>query len=132
MSTTTSTHPSLEVVSTKSVFSQVIFICPASNDGFSGAPAAIGPYSQAIKANGLLFVSGSLGFDPATMAIVEGGIEAQTEQALKNLRAILEDGGSSVGQVIKTTVRPRFLKNSQRHNNVALLHRYAAFLEVDG
>ena len=77
----------------------------------AGAPAAIGPYSQAIKVNGWLFVSGSLGFDPATMTIVEGGIEAQTEQALKNLQAIVEDGGSSVGQVVKTTVRrsPRFL-----------------------
>jgi enamine deaminase RidA (YjgF/YER057c/UK114 family) len=53
----------------------------------------------------LLFVSGSLGFDPATMTMVEGGIEAQTEQALKNLRAVVEDGGSSLGQVIKTTVR---------------------------
>jgi len=90
MSATTSTHPSLEVVSTKR------------------APAAIGPYSQAIKANGLLFVSGCIGFDPTTTILAEGGIEAQTEQALKNLRAVVEDGGSSVGQVIKTTL---FLKS---------------------
>ena len=58
-----------------------------------------------MKAGDLLFVSGSLGFDPHTMQLVEGGVEAQTEQALKNLQTIVEAAGSSLGQVIKTTVR---------------------------
>jgi 2-iminobutanoate/2-iminopropanoate deaminase len=57
-----------------------------------------------VKAGDLLFVSGSLGFDPKTMQFVEGGVTAQTEQALKNLKAVVEAGGSSLGQVIKTTV----------------------------
>lgn len=90
MSATIKTHPSLTPVST------------------ADAPAAIGPYSQAIKAGSLLFLSGCIPLDPATMQIVEGGIEAQTEQVLKNLKAVVEAGGSSLGQVIKTTV---FLKD---------------------
>ena len=72
------------------------------------APGAIGPYSQAIKANGFVFVSGQVPIDPATGTIVSGGIEQQTEQVLKNLAAILAAAGSSWEKVVKTTV---FLKN---------------------
>ncbi|PFH49829.1 hypothetical protein AMATHDRAFT_4589 [Amanita thiersii Skay4041] len=72
------------------------------------APAAIGPYSQGIKAGGMLFCSGCVPLDPATMRVVEGGVEAQTEQALKNLKAVVEAGGSTLGKVVKTTV---FLKD---------------------
>jgi 2-iminobutanoate/2-iminopropanoate deaminase len=72
------------------------------------APKAIGPYSQAIKANGFLFISGQVAFDPATGNLIEGGIEAQTEQVLKNLSAILQAAGSSWEKVVKTTV---FLKS---------------------
>ena len=68
------------------------------------APAAIGPYSQAIAAGGLLFCSGQLGLDPATKAMVPGGVQEQTRQALKNLRAVLEAGGSSLAAVVKATV----------------------------
>ena len=68
------------------------------------APAAIGPYSQAIKANGFVFVSGQIPIDPRTGQFVEGGIQEQTEQVLKNLCAILEASGSSLNQVVKTTV----------------------------
>lgn len=72
------------------------------------APQAIGPYSQAIKANGFLFVSGQIPLDPVSGQIVYGGIETQTHQVLNNLRAILEQEGLSFVNVVKTTV---FLKN---------------------
>jgi 2-iminobutanoate/2-iminopropanoate deaminase len=68
------------------------------------APQAIGPYSQAIKANGFIFASGQIPLDPATMQIVEGGIEEQTARVLDNLKAVLEDAGSSLDRVVKTTV----------------------------
>ena len=72
------------------------------------APKAIGPYSQAIKANGFVFLSGQVALDPATGNLVEGGIEQQTEQVLKNISAVLQAAGSSWEKVVKTTV---FLKN---------------------
>jgi 2-iminobutanoate/2-iminopropanoate deaminase len=72
------------------------------------APAAIGPYSQAIQFSGLLFVSGQVALDPETGEFVEGGIEEQTAQALKNLRAIIEEGGMSLKDVLKCSC---FLKN---------------------
>ena len=68
------------------------------------APKAIGPYSQAIRANGLIFASGQIPLDPATMQIVEGGIREQTERVLNNLAAVLEAAGSSLDRVVKTTV----------------------------
>jgi 2-iminobutanoate/2-iminopropanoate deaminase len=68
------------------------------------APQAIGPYSQAIKANGFIFASGQIPLDPATMKIVDGGIEEQTERVLDNLKAVLEAAGSSLDRVVKTTV----------------------------
>ena len=68
------------------------------------APQAIGPYSQAVKANGLVFVSGQIPIDPKTGQFVAGGIAEQTEQVLKNLAALLEAAGSSLDQVLKTTV----------------------------
>jgi len=86
----TSTHPSLSVVKT------------------DHAPAAIGPYSQAIKVGNLLFCSGCIPLDPVNGQIVPGGIDEQTEQALKNLKAVIEAGGSELGKVAKTTV---FLKS---------------------
>ena len=67
------------------------------------APAALGPYSQAIVAGGFVFCSGMAGIDPASGAIPDG-IEAQTEQALVNLGAVLEDAGSSLSDVVKTTI----------------------------
>jgi 2-iminobutanoate/2-iminopropanoate deaminase len=68
------------------------------------APKAIGPYSQAIRANGFIFASGQIPLDPATMQIVEGGIREQTERVLNNLAAVLEAAGSSLDRVVKTTV----------------------------
>jgi len=68
------------------------------------APKAIGPYSQAILTDDLMFTSGQLGLDPATMELVEGGIEAQTRQVLTNLKHVLETADSGLNFVIKTTV----------------------------
>jgi 2-iminobutanoate/2-iminopropanoate deaminase len=68
------------------------------------APAAIGPYSQAIRADGYLFCSGQLGLDPATGDFVAGDVGAQAEQALRNLGAVLEAAGLTFGDVVKTTV----------------------------
>lgn len=68
------------------------------------APGAIGPYSQAIKAGGFVFVSGQIPIDPSTGQFVAGGVAEQTEQVLKNLSAVLEASGSSLARVVKTTV----------------------------
>lgn len=72
------------------------------------APQAIGPYSQAIKANGLIFTSGQIAIDPATQNVIEGDIAAQTERVLRNVSEILEAAGSGLGKVVRSTV---FLKN---------------------
>ncbi|MBO6165812.1 MAG: RidA family protein [Eubacterium sp.] len=72
------------------------------------APAAIGPYSQAVKVGNLLFTSGMIPIDPATNTLVEGGIEVQAERALMNVKALLEASGSSLDKVVKTVV---FIKN---------------------
>lgn len=72
------------------------------------APQAIGPYSQAIEVNGMIFTSGVIPVVPATGEVVEGGIEAQAEQAISNLVALVEAAGSSADKVVKTTV---FIKN---------------------
>jgi 2-iminobutanoate/2-iminopropanoate deaminase len=68
------------------------------------APQAIGPYSQAIKANGFIFASGQIPLDPATMQLVDGDTAVQTERVLMNVKAVLESAGSSLDRVVKTTV----------------------------
>ncbi len=68
------------------------------------APAAIGPYSQAIQVGNLVYTSGQIPIDPATGNLVEGGIKEQAQQALKNIQAILQEAGLSMANVIKTTV----------------------------
>jgi 2-iminobutanoate/2-iminopropanoate deaminase len=68
------------------------------------APQAIGPYSQAIRANGFIFVSGQIPIDPRTQQIVEGGVAKQTEQVINNLEAILKAAGSSLANVVRTGV----------------------------
>jgi len=72
------------------------------------APQAIGPYSQAIKANGFIFTSGQIAIDPATQQIIAGDVAAQTDRVLRNLSEILEAAGSGLGKVVRSTV---FLKN---------------------
>jgi 2-iminobutanoate/2-iminopropanoate deaminase len=72
------------------------------------APQAIGPYSQAIRAEGLIFTSGQVAIDPATQQVIAGDVSAQTERVLKNLASILQASGSSLEKVLRCTV---FLKN---------------------
>jgi 2-iminobutanoate/2-iminopropanoate deaminase len=72
------------------------------------APQAIGPYSQAIKANGFVFTSGQIALDPSTQQVVVGDVAAQTERVLRNLSEILEAAGSGLGKVVRSTV---FLKD---------------------
>jgi len=104
MAFTVSTHESLTIVSTPQ------------------APKAIGPYAQAIKVGDLLFTSGSIPLVPENMKIVEGGVEAQAEQCLKNMKTVVEAGGSELGKVVKTTV---FLKSMD--DFVAVNNVYAKF-----
>lgn len=73
-----------------------------------GAPKAIGPYSQAIKANGMVFCSGQIALDPNTNQIIEGDVVAQTNRVLQNLTAVLKQAGSGLDKVVKTSV---FLKS---------------------
>ncbi|HVN09655.1 MAG TPA: RidA family protein [Patescibacteria group bacterium] len=84
------------------------------------APKAIGPYSQAIRSAGLLFLAGQIPLDPATMQLVEGDIAKQTERVLENIKAILAAAGSSLDRVVKTTV---FLKD---------MNEFAAMNEMYG
>jgi 2-iminobutanoate/2-iminopropanoate deaminase len=72
------------------------------------APQAIGPYSQAIKANGFVFVSGQVAIDPATQQVITGDVAAQTDRVLRNVSEILEAAGSGLGKVVRSGV---FLKN---------------------
>lgn len=86
------------------------------------APAAIGPYSQAIRSGNLIFVSGQISIDPETGKLVEGDVAAQTGQVLKNLNAVLLAAGSGLEKVVKTTVYLRDLGDFRRMNEV-----YATF-----
>ena len=91
------------------------------------APAAIGPYSQAVRVGDFLYTSGQVGLDPATGALVDRGIDAQTTRVLENLKAVLEAAGTDLIHVIKTTV---FLKNMS--DFAAMNAIYAKFLAPDG
>lgn len=82
------------------------------------APKAIGPYSQAIKANGFLFISGQLPADRDSGHIVDGGIEAQTQQSLENIKAILSAAGSSFANVVKSTVYLKDMNDFAAMNGV--------------
>ena len=90
------------------------------------APKAIGPYSQAIRVGELLFCAGQTPLDPATGNMIEGDIEAQTRRVLKNLRAVVEAAGTSMSQVVKTTVFLQDMNDFQRMNAV-----YAEFFQKD-
>ena len=93
----------------------------------SNAPSAIGPYSQAIKAGNLLFVSGQIPLDPATGNLIpEETIQAQTTQALKNLSAILAEAGATLDNVVKTTVFLKDMEDFAEMNRV-----YQTFFSTD-
>jgi 2-iminobutanoate/2-iminopropanoate deaminase len=97
-----------------------------SNITTDGAPAAIGPYGQGVRAGNLIFTAGQVALDPVTGQAVAGGIKEQTARALENLKAILEAGGSSLGQVVKATV---FLKDM---NDFAAMNTvYASYFGDD-
>jgi 2-iminobutanoate/2-iminopropanoate deaminase len=70
----------------------------------NGAPAPVGPYSQAIASGDWIWCAGQVGLDPATSELVEGGVEAQAERALRNLQAVLDAAGAGFGDVVKTTI----------------------------
>lgn len=90
------------------------------------APAAIGPYSQAIEVNGLIFTSGVIPIVPATGELAEGGIEEQTEQAIRNLAALIKASGAKIENTIKTTV---FIKNMDDFAKVNEI--YAKYFTTD-
>jgi len=91
-----------------------------------GAPAAIGPYAQGVRVGNLIFTAGQGGLDPVTGQVVPGGIKEQTERTIANLKAVLEAGGSSLGQVVNATV---FLKDIS--DFAAMNAVYASFFESD-
>jgi 2-iminobutanoate/2-iminopropanoate deaminase len=84
----------------------------------SGAPAAIGPYSQAIEVNGTLYISGQIPLNPKTMTVVEGGIQEQTEQVLKNIGSILTEAGYDYKDVVKSTCFLSDMGNFKAMNEV--------------
>ena len=92
----------------------------------NNAPAAIGPYSQAVKVGNLLFTSGMIPIDPATNQLVEGDIEVQAERALMNVKALLESAGTSMDKVVKTVV---FIKNMDDFAKVNAI--YAKYFTKD-
>ena len=79
------------------------------------APAALGPYSQAIKSGNMLFVSGQIPLVPATMELVEGDVKSQTAQSLENLKAVLKESGADFSNVVKTTV---FIKDMDQFGDI--------------
>jgi 2-iminobutanoate/2-iminopropanoate deaminase len=89
------------------------------------APKAIGPYAQAIRASGIVYTSGQIGLDPATGALVPGGIEAQTRRVLENLKAVLAAAGSSLDRVLRVTVYLTDLGHFQAMNRI-----FAEFLDA--
>jgi 2-iminobutanoate/2-iminopropanoate deaminase len=84
----------------------------------AGAPAAIGPYSQAVAVDGLVFCSGQIGLDPDTQAMVPGGVEAEAHRALENLQAVLEAAGTSLSRALRLTVYLADMKDFAKVNTV--------------
>src|SRR5690242_18853647 len=93
----------------------------------TNAPAAIGPYSQAVRVDDMLFASGQVGLDPATGQVVAGGVVEQTRRAFENIKAVLAAAGADLSQVVKTTV---FLKNMS--DFAAMNEVYASYLAPEG
>jgi len=90
------------------------------------APKAVGPYSIGIRSGGFLFLSGQLGLDPESGEFVEGGVEAQTRQALLNIKSVLQDAGSDLSNVVKTSVFLNDIADFPKMNAM-----YAEFFEND-
>jgi len=92
----------------------------------SSAPKAVGPYSLGIRSGGFLFLSGQLGLDPDSGGFIEGGVEAQTRQALQNIKNVLQDAGCDLSDVVKTSVFLSDIADFPKMNAV-----YAEFFEND-
>jgi len=90
------------------------------------APAAIGPYSQAVKAGGFLFISGQIGIDPATGRLVEGDTATQAERALRNIVSILDDSGATPQDVVKSTIYLIDMRDFEAVNEV-----YARYFNIE-
>jgi 2-iminobutanoate/2-iminopropanoate deaminase len=90
------------------------------------APAAVGPYSHAVTANGMVYTAGQVGLIPGTKTLAEGGLQAQTRQALENIKAVLEASGANLGSVIKTTVFLQSMGDFAAMNEV-----YATYFTAD-
>ena len=90
------------------------------------APAAVGPYSQGVRAGDFIFTAGQLGIDPSSGRLVEGGVEAQTRQALTNIQAVLEAAGSGLDRVVKATLYLHDMTDFQAVNAI-----YAQFFTKD-
>lgn len=99
---------------------------PKKKISAEGAPAAIGPYSQAVQQGGIVYASGQIALHPATGMLVSGGIREQTEQVFQNIRAVLSAAGCSLADVVKTTV---FLKNMS--DFAAMNEVYARCMDAD-
>jgi 2-iminobutanoate/2-iminopropanoate deaminase len=93
----------------------------------SGAPAALGPYSQGIRSGGLVFIAGQVGLDPASGELVPGGVTEQTDRALRNVTAILDAAGASLDRVVKTTVFLADLEDFAAMNEVYARHFSSPF-----
>jgi 2-iminobutanoate/2-iminopropanoate deaminase len=93
----------------------------------AGAPAAIGPYSQGIRVGNLIFTAGQGALDPSSGEVVPGGIKEQAERTIKNLKAVLEAGGSSLGQVVKANVYLKDINDFAAMNSV-----YSTYFSAEG
>jgi 2-iminobutanoate/2-iminopropanoate deaminase len=93
----------------------------------SEAPAAIGPYSQAVRASGMVFTSGQVALDPATGTLIQGGIREQTKRVLENLAAVLAEAGLTLADVVKTTVFLKDIGDFAAMNDI-----YASYLAAEG
>lgn len=88
----------------------------------TNAPAAVGPYSMAIKTGNFIFLSGQVGLDPGTKKLVEGGVEAQARQIFKNIKAVLAEAGATLQNVVKATVFLKDMADFKRVNEVYAQH----------
>lgn len=88
----------------------------------TNAPDAVGPYSQGIRTGNLLFLSGQIGIDPAAKKVVEGGVEAQEKQIFKNIKALLEEAGAGMQNVVKVTVFLKDMADFKKVNEIYAQH----------
>ena len=88
----------------------------------TGAPGAVGPYSQGIKSGNFIFLSGQIGIDPATSKLVDGGVEAQATQIFKNITAVLKEAGADLSNIVKATVFLKDMGDFKKVNEIYAQH----------